>query len=50
MLALDLISYCACDDNPKQFLHLPEEEIESIASTLKDTALKDTIVFGIGEL
>jgi activating signal cointegrator complex subunit 3 len=48
LTALDLISYCASDDNPKQFLHLPEEEILSISHTLRDSALKDTIVFGIG--
>jgi activating signal cointegrator complex subunit 3 len=48
LTALDLISYCASDDNPKQFLHMPEEEIYNIAETLRDSALKDTIVFGIG--
>lgn len=48
LTALDLISYCASDDNPKQFLHMPEDEIISISHTLRDNALKDTIVFGIG--
>lgn len=47
LTALDLISYCAADDNPKQFLHMPEDEIAAIASTLRDRALRDTIVFGI---
>ena len=48
LTALDLISYCAADDNPKKFLHMPEDEIEDIALTLKDKALRDTIVFGVG--
>lgn len=47
LTALDLIAYCASDDNPKQFLHMPEEEIEAVAQTLQDRALRDTIVFGI---
>ena len=48
LTALDLISYCAADsDSPKKFLHMPDEEIEVIASTIKDDALRDTLVFGI---
>jgi replicative superfamily II helicase len=47
LTALDLISYCASDDNPKQFLHMPEEDIAAIASTLRDKALRDSIVFGV---
>ncbi len=35
LTALDLIAYCASDDNPKQFLHMPEDEIEAIAATLQ---------------
>jgi len=48
LTALDLISYCAADDDPKQFLHVPEDEIAVVAQTLSDGALKNTIVFGIG--
>ena len=47
LTALDLISYCAAEDNPKQFLHMPEEEIAAIANTFRDKALRDTIVFGV---
>ncbi|KAJ1437488.1 P-loop containing nucleoside triphosphate hydrolase protein [Ochromonadaceae sp. CCMP2298] len=47
LTALDLIAYCASDDDPKQFLHMPDEEIEAIAATLQDRALRDTIVFGV---
>ena len=48
LTALDLIACCASDDNPKQFLHMPEEEIGTISQTLRDCALRDTIVFGVG--
>ena len=47
LTALDIIAYCASDDNPKMFLHMNEEEIEVIAATLQDRALRDTIVFGV---
>lgn len=47
LTALDLISFCAAEDNPKKFLHMSEEEAQAIADTLKDTALRDTLVFGI---
>ena len=33
LTALDLISYCASDDNPKKFLHMPEDEIVAIGIT-----------------
>lgn len=48
LTALDLISYSAADDNPKLFLNMPEYEIDAIADTLKDSALGDTITFGVG--
>ena len=48
LTALDLISYCASDDNPKQFLHMPEDEVLAISETLRDNALRDAIVFGVG--
>lgn len=47
LTALDLIAYCAADDDPKRFLHMPEDEIALIAETLKDAALRNTIVFGV---
>jgi activating signal cointegrator complex subunit 3 len=48
LTALDLISYCAADDDPKRFLHLPEEEIETLSETVTDRALRDCLLFGIG--
>ena len=47
LTALDLIAYCASDDDPKRFLHMTEEDVEAIASTCHDQALRDTIVFGV---
>jgi len=36
LTALDLISYCASDDNPKKFLHMEELEAEDISRTMRD--------------
>lgn len=48
LTALDLIAFLAGEDNPKQFLHLPEHEMDSILSGIKDNNLKLTLAFGIG--
>ena len=32
LTALDLIAFLASDSNPKQWLHMPEEEMENIIS------------------
>lgn len=48
LTALDLIAFLAGEDNPKQFLHLPEEELEQILVGIKDNNLKLTLAFGIG--
>lgn len=47
LTALDLISYCAAEDNPKQFLHMPEQDIADLITTIKDRALRDTLLFGV---
>lgn len=47
LTALDLISYCAADDDPKRFLRMDEEDAAAIASTIKDKALRDTLLFGV---
>ncbi|KAJ3077291.1 activating signal cointegrator 1 complex subunit [Podochytrium sp. JEL0797] len=46
--ALDLIAYCALEDNPKRFLHLPEHELELLVENVKDQSLKLSLQFGIG--
>ncbi len=48
LTALDLISYCASDDESKRFLHLPEEEATSLSNSVTDKALRDCLLFGIG--
>ncbi|KAL4233009.1 activating signal cointegrator 1 complex subunit [Mactra antiquata] len=48
LTALDLIAFLAGEDNPKQWLHMPEGENENIISGIKDTNLKLTLAFGIG--
>ncbi|XP_032669372.1 activating signal cointegrator 1 complex subunit 3 isoform X2 [Odontomachus brunneus] len=48
LTALDLIAYLAAEDNPKQWLHMPEEEMAGILDNVKDTNLKLTLAFGIG--
>ncbi|KAF7411272.1 hypothetical protein HZH66_000168 [Vespula vulgaris] len=48
LTALDLIAYLAAEDNPKQWLHMPEEEMENILENIKDSNLKFTLAFGIG--
>ncbi len=48
LTALDLISFCAAADNPKQFLHCSEDEIEGVVQTLTDEALRHTLVYGVG--
>eukprot|EP01127_Copromyxa_protea_P008859 TRINITY_DN2045_c0_g2_i1.p1 TRINITY_DN2045_c0_g2~~TRINITY_DN2045_c0_g2_i1.p1 ORF type:complete len:2126 (-),score=516.29 TRINITY_DN2045_c0_g2_i1:21-6239(-) len=48
LTALDLITYCVADESPKQFLCMPEEEIEQIIDEIEDPNLKHTLAFGIG--
>ena len=48
LTAFDIISYAAGDETPKRFLRCPEEYIESIASKIKDEALRHTMTFGVG--
>lgn len=48
LTALDLIAYLAAEDSSKQWLHMPENEMEDIIGEIKDTNLKLTLAFGIG--
>lgn len=48
LTALDLIAFLATEDNPKQWLHQDEREIEAIIATVRDSNLKLTLAFGIG--
>lgn len=48
LTALDLITYCVADECPKQWLNMPEEEMEEILSGIQDPNLQHTLAFGIG--
>ena len=47
LTALDLISYCAAEDNPRKFLHMDESELDKILYKIKDSHLKHTLTFGV---
>ncbi|XP_046804220.1 activating signal cointegrator 1 complex subunit 3 [Lucilia cuprina] len=48
LTALDLITFVAGDENPKQFLHMEEHEMQQILQSIKDSNLKFCLAFGIG--
>lgn len=48
LTALDLIAYLAAEDNPKQWLHMLDEEMNNILDHVRDSNLKLTLAFGIG--
>ncbi|XP_011308512.1 activating signal cointegrator 1 complex subunit 3 [Fopius arisanus] len=48
LTALDLIAFLAAEDNPKQWLHMPDVEMDNILVNIKDVNLKLTLAFGIG--
>jgi replicative superfamily II helicase len=49
LTALELISLCASDENPRRFLHMDPEHCQALVdATVKDAALKHTLVFGVG--
>ena len=48
LTALDLIAYAAADDNPSQFVHMPERELCAAVEAVRDSSLKHTLQFGIG--
>ena len=49
LTALELISLCATDENPRRFLHMDPEVCEALVEgRVKDAALRHTLVFGVG--
>lgn len=48
LTALDLIAYLATEDNPKQWLHMPEEQMNDILKNINESNLKLMLAFGIG--
>ncbi|OQS02858.1 hypothetical protein THRCLA_04811 [Thraustotheca clavata] len=48
LTAMALISLAALSGTPKQFLHEDEEVMEAIVAQVRDPALKDALIFGMG--
>ncbi|XP_031489870.1 DExH-box ATP-dependent RNA helicase DExH14 isoform X2 [Nymphaea colorata] len=48
LTALDLIQFAASDERPRQFLNMPEEELQMVLVQVKDLSLRHTLQFGIG--
>ena len=49
LTAKDLINFCGMEDNPRRFLHFAsEEDLQLTLSTVKDSALREALSFGIG--
>ncbi|KAI7865814.1 Sec63 Brl domain-containing protein [Spinellus fusiger] len=44
----DLIAYCGMEDNPRQWLHIDDMEMEMILEHVNDESLKMSLAFGIG--
>jgi len=48
--ALDIMTFAVAENKAKQFLHLPEEEMQTYSTKVRDKALKETMLYGIGFL
>ncbi|XP_018018509.1 activating signal cointegrator 1 complex subunit 3 [Hyalella azteca] len=48
LTAIDLMGFVVTEDNPKQWLHMPEHELDQLISTVKDENLRLCLSFGVG--
>nr|CAH0109762.1 unnamed protein product [Daphnia galeata] len=48
LTALDLIGYLAAEDSPRQFVRMPERDMEQLTISIRDPNLKLTLSFGVG--
>jgi activating signal cointegrator complex subunit 3 len=48
LTAFDLVAYVAREDNSKQWLHMPENELETLLQSVQDQNLRFTLAFGVG--
>ncbi|XP_040076297.2 activating signal cointegrator 1 complex subunit 3 [Ixodes scapularis] len=48
LTALDLIAFLAAEDNPRQWLHMPDDKMDSVIQGVNDQNLKLALAFGIG--
>ncbi|KAK9768510.1 putative steryl acetyl hydrolase mug81 [Basidiobolus ranarum] len=46
--AQDLMAFCAMEDDPRRFLHIPEEELNMLLLQVQNPNLKLCLGFGIG--
>ena len=42
------MAFLAGEDDPKQWLHMPEDEMERVAGSVRDSNLRLFLAFGIG--
>ncbi|KAG2182998.1 hypothetical protein INT44_005979, partial [Umbelopsis vinacea] len=48
LTAQDLIAYCGMEDNPRQWLGVPDDDMEIILNNVHDESLRMSLAFGIG--
>lgn len=48
LTAIDMITYASANDKPFRFLKTSEEEITKLTENIKDPALKETLLHGVG--
>ncbi|KAL0479779.1 hypothetical protein AKO1_000720, partial [Acrasis kona] len=48
LTALDLISYCAADQDSQQFVRMDHEELQYLLTQITESNLKHTLQYGIG--
>ncbi|KAI9305339.1 Sec63 Brl domain-containing protein [Cunninghamella echinulata] len=48
LTAQDLIAYCGMEDNPRQWLHMDDRDIEPLLDRVHDESLRMSLAFGIG--
>jgi replicative superfamily II helicase len=48
LTAQDLIAYCGMEDNPRQWLHMDDMEMEMLLENVHDESLRMSLAFGIG--
>jgi antiviral helicase SLH1 len=48
LTAKDLIAFCGIEDNPRQFLGISDEDLQTVLTRTEDDSLKEALQFGIG--
>ncbi|UYV81297.1 SNRNP200 [Cordylochernes scorpioides] len=50
LTAIDILTYCAAENQPSRFLHCTEEDLEPFVAKLTDKTLKETVMNGVAYL